>query len=127
MTKPSWTSYFWPEPPQAQQASDLNYSAPVPDRSIWFPLSGPPRTKEEADRLHEAIEQEKQAAQRELAQSSSRSTEIKQTVEDAAKSNCADLELEWRQCLKSWSSDRFLTMCRTKKEAIDECMAMQTV
>ncbi|KAJ3358501.1 hypothetical protein HDU91_005208 [Kappamyces sp. JEL0680] len=90
----------------AQQASDLNYSAPVPDRSIWFPLSGPPRTKEEADRLHEAIEQEKQAAQRELAQSSSRSTEIKQTVEDAAKSNCADLELEWRQCLKSWSSDR---------------------
>lgn len=100
----------------------------VPDNvweNPWYPLSGPPTTPEEELLLQNAINLEQEQVQKALGLKFRESNSIKSELENASRSNCADLELKWVECLKSFSLDRFLTMCDSCNQDLKECMGIQ--
>jgi hypothetical protein len=91
----------------------------------WFPLKGPPRNEEESAILKEAIEKEQALMRDSLNLKAKQEYEIQKAMQIAARSNCADLEWEWRKCMKSFTQERFMTMCSTAHESLQECIAIQ--
>ena len=64
---------------------------------------------------------------KEFGDKSTRKLEIQEETERVAKMNCADLILDWRNCLKSISSDRFFSMCQKSHDQLQTCVSLQTV
>jgi hypothetical protein len=92
----------------------------------WYPLSGPPRNPEEQELLEQTIKEEQQKIHSELTQKSRITKKARHEMTQYAGKNCADLELEWKMCLSTFTFDRFLTMCNSRHEKLQECIAIQT-
>jgi hypothetical protein len=91
----------------------------------WYPLNGPPKSKEEEEILKKAIQEEQDEIRKAMNLKFKDSAELKARMEKDARSNCADLELKWMNCLNTFTLERFLTMCDSLHGEFKQCMTIQ--
>jgi hypothetical protein len=88
----------------------------------WYPLQEAPRTEEERDRLTAHLRAQEQGVQDAFARKKGQA----RTIQAAAHSNCADLQLEHYHCLRQWLG-KFRGECARLDARWQACIAKQTV
>ncbi|KAI8844756.1 hypothetical protein BC829DRAFT_400260 [Chytridium lagenaria] len=95
------------------------------DERVWenpyFPLTGPPRNEQEKEILKERIRNERDQTRGELASFRNRDMGI----ESMAASNCADVQWELQECLRSNTLSGWAGLCRIERRKLKECLFVQ--
>ncbi|KAI8900405.1 hypothetical protein BC833DRAFT_275890 [Globomyces pollinis-pini] len=92
----------------------------------WYPLNGPPKNPQEAELLQKVIEEEQSAVKAALSKRHDEMRNEKKLLDTHAKSNCADLQYDWKICLSTFNFDRFTTLCHGQQIAFENCVKIQT-
>jgi hypothetical protein len=109
--------------------NNTSHIEPIPNEiwnNPWFPLKGPPRNEEENNILQKAIEEEQKVIEESFAKKWRDTQEAKFALSQAARSNCVDVEYDWKQCLTSFKMERFLNMCSNLHAKHQQCIVTQS-